>query len=137
MQKIEHLGIAVQNLEESEKLYSRLFNTEVYKREVVEQQGVTTSFLRCGVNKIELVSSVDSKDESNVINKYLSKKGEGLHHVAFAVADIKSEMARLKEEGFVLLSEEPQLGADNKLVCFLHPKSSGGMLVELVQNRNS
>lgn len=135
MQKIEHLGIAVSNLEESEKLYSKLFDTTVYKREAVKEQGVITSFLRCGFNKIELVASADSTEASNVINKYIAKRGEGLHHVAFAVSDLVSEMDRLKKEGFTLMSESPQAGADNKLVCFVHPKTTGGILIELVQER--
>lgn len=131
MQKIEHLGIAVANLEESEALYERLFNTKVYKREEVISQSVITSFLKCGPNKIELVAG---NGHDNPIDKFIAKKGEGLHHVAFAVSDIRSEMKRLEGEGFKLLSAEPQPGADGKIVCFLHPKSTGGMLVELVQD---
>lgn len=132
MQKIEHLGIAVSDLTKSEALYKALFNTQVYKREEVKSQNVMTSFLRCGPNKIELVAGTQ---EGNVIDKFIAKKGEGLHHIAFAVTDIKSEMLRLSNEGFKLLSEEPQEGADNKLVCFLHPKTSGGVLIELVQEK--
>ena len=131
MQKIDHLGIAVSDLKASEELYERLFNTKVYKREEVPSQGVTTSFIKCGANKIELIAG--SKPD-NVIDKYIAKKGEGLHHVAFAVSDIRSEMKRLEEEGFKLLSESPQPGADGKVVCFLHPKTTGGMLIELVQD---
>jgi len=130
MQKIEHLGIAVSDLAKSEALYEALFNTKVYKREEVKSQNVMTAFLRCGPNKIELVAGTS---EGNVIDKYIAKKGEGLHHVAFAVTDIESEMKRLSDEGFKLLSETPQEGADNKLVCFLHPKTTGGILIELVQ----
>lgn len=131
MKKIEHLGIAVKNLEESEKLFESLLNTHVYKREYVEEQKVTTSFLRAGNNKIELLKASSS---DSVINKFIEKRGEGLHHVAFSVSDIRYEMARLTKEGFTLLSEEPQNGADNKLVCFLHPKGVNGLLVELVQD---
>lgn len=131
MKKIEHLGIAVKNLEESEKLFESLLNTHVYKREYVEEQKVTTSFLRAGNNKIELLKASSS---DSVINKFIEKRGEGLHHVAFSVSDIRYEMARLTKEGFSLLSEEPQNGADNKLVCFLHPKEANGLLVELVQD---
>ncbi|MGA0232442.1 MAG: methylmalonyl-CoA epimerase [Chitinophagia bacterium] len=131
MKKIEHLGIAVKNLEESEKLFESLLNTHVYKREYVEEQKVTTSFLRAGNNKIELLKASSS---DSVINKFIEKRGEGLHHVAFSVSDIRYEMARLTKEGFTLLSEEPQNGADNKLVCFLHPKGANGLLVELVQD---
>jgi methylmalonyl-CoA/ethylmalonyl-CoA epimerase len=131
MKKIEHLGIAVKNLEESEKLFESLLNTHVYKREYVEEQKVTTSFLRAGNNKIELLKASSS---DSVINKFIEKRGEGLHHIAFSVSDIRYEMARLTKEGFTLLSEEPQNGADNKLVCFLHPKEANGLLVELVQD---
>jgi len=131
MKKIEHLGIAVKNLEESEKLFESLLNTRVYKREHVEEQKVTTSFLRAGNNKIELLEASSS---DSVINKFIEKRGEGLHHVAFSVSDIKQEMVRLEQEGFILLSDEPQKGADNKLVCFLHPKGTNGLLVELVQD---
>jgi len=133
MKKIEHIGIAVKDIEESEKLFSALFDVKPYKRELVESQNVLTSFLRVGTNKIELVQGTT---ENSVINKFIDKRGPGFHHIAFAVTDIKSEMERLKKEGFSLLNEEPTLGADNKLVCFLHPKSSGSMLIELVQERD-
>jgi len=133
MQKIEHLGIAVSDLSKSEALYEALFNTKVYKREEVKSQNVMTSFLKCGPNKIELVAGTQ---EGNVIDKYIAKKGEGLHHIAFAVSDIRSEMKRLSDEGFQLLTDEPQDGADNKLVCFLHPKTTGGILIELVQEKH-
>ena len=131
MKKIEHLGIAVRDLEESEALFSKLFNVEPYKREHVESQNVMTSFFRIGNNKIELLKSTDP---NGVIQKFIDKKGEGFHHVAFAVSDIRSEMKRLSEEGFVLLNEEPVKGADNKIVCFLHPKTTNGLLVELVED---
>lgn len=131
MKKIEHLGIAVDDLEKSEELFSKLFNVSVYKREFVESQQVMTSFLRVGNNKIELLKATDP---NSVIQKFIDKKGEGFHHVAFAVSDIKSEMERLREEGFVLLNDEPMKGADNKMVCFLHPKTTNGLLVELVED---
>ena len=132
MKKIEHIGIAVRDLTESEALFSKLFDTQPYKQELVEAQKVLTSFLRVGNSKIELLQATS---EDSVIQKFIDKKGPGFHHIAFAVTDIKSEMRRLSKEGFRLLQEEPSLGADNKLVCFLHPKSTDGMLVELVQER--
>lgn len=132
MKKIEHIGIAVENMDESEALFKSLFDAEPYKREMVESQKVLTSFIRVGNSKIELLQSTDPE---GVISKFIAKKGTGFHHIAFAVTDIKMEMARLKNEGFVLLQEEPSDGADNKLVCFLHPKSTNGMLIELVQER--
>ena len=130
MQKIEHIGIAVKDLSASEKLYEVLLNTKVYKREEVISEQVTTSFLRNGPNKIELLQS---SFEQSAITKFIEKKGEGVHHIAFAVKDIYKEMSRLKKEGFRLLSEEPKKGADNKLVCFIHPKSANGVLIELCQ----
>ena len=132
MKKIEHIGIAVENIDKSEALFKDLFDAEPYKREMVEAQKVLTSFIRIGNSKIELLQSTDPE---GVISKFISKKGEGFHHVAFAVADIVAEMQRLKENGFTLLQDKPGLGADNKLVCFLHPRSTNGMLVELVQER--
>lgn len=132
MKKIEHVGIAVANIEESEKLFGALFDVEPYKREVVEAQKVLTSFLRVGNNKIELLQAT-SKD--SVIQKFLDRKGPGFHHIAFAVTDIEYEMNRLKEQGFRLLNESPVEGADNKIVCFLHPKSTNGILIELVQDK--
>lgn len=132
MDKIEHIGIAVKDLELSEKLFSKLFDTEVYKRETVQDQNVITSFLRVGPNKIELLQSTT---EDGVINKFIERKGEGFHHIAFKVEDLRAEMQRLKEAGYKLLSDEPKVGADNKIICFLHPKSTGGMLVELVQDK--
>jgi len=131
MRKIEHLGIAVKNIEESNKLYEKLLGAGPYKEEIVESEKVKTSFFRVGNNKIELVQSLE---ETGVISKFIEKKGEGIHHVAFDVPDIKEEMQRLSDEGFKLLSEEPRKGADNKLVCFIHPKTTGGILVELCQN---
>ena len=134
MKKIEHIGIAVKDIEASEELFSKLFQVDPYKREVVESQGVLTSFMRVGNSKIELLQATH---DQSVINSFIEKKGEGFHHIAFAVTDIRSEMKRLQEEGFRLLSEEPISGADNKIVCFLHPKSSNGMLIELVQEKES
>jgi len=130
--KIEHLGIAVRSLEEGNALYTRLLGVGPYKEEVVESEGVRTSFFQAGPNKIELLEAVHA---DSPIAKFIEKRGEGLHHVAYAVDDIRSEMARLKAEGVVLLNEEPKAGADGKWVCFLHPKSTGGTLVELCQDR--
>jgi methylmalonyl-CoA/ethylmalonyl-CoA epimerase len=133
MLAIEHIGIAVENLQVSIPLFEKLLNTNCYKTEKVETEKVETAFFRQGETKIELVASTDPE---GVIAKYLAKKGPGLHHMAFAVADIRAEMARLAAEGFTLLSPEPKPGADNKLVCFLHPKDTNGVLVELCQERN-
>lgn len=130
MNKIEHLGIAVKNLEEANKTYSKLFNQEPYKLEIVESEGVSTSFFKIGENKIELL---EATNPNSAIAKYIDKKGEGIHHVAFDVDDIYAEMERLRKEGFVILNDEPKKGADNKLVCFIHPKSANGVLIELCQ----
>lgn len=132
LDKIEHLGIAVKDLGASEKLFEALLGVAPYKREEVAREGVITSFFQTGPNKVELL---EATNPDSPIAKYVEKKGEGLHHVAFAVADIRAEMARLKSEGFQLLSEEPKEGADNKLVAFLHPKSTNGVLIELCQDR--
>lgn len=131
MQKVEHIGIAVQDLAAANELYTRLLGAAPYKEEAVPSEGVITSFFQVGPNKIELL--VGTSPESP-ISKFLDKKGEGIHHIAFAVEDIRAEMARLKAEGFTLLSEEPKPGADGKLVCFVHPKSAHGVLVELCQD---
>lgn len=130
MNKIEHIGIAVKNLEGSNKLFTKLLGKPYYKMEDVELEKVKTSFFMMGDNKIELLEASSSE---SAIAKFIEKKGEGLHHIAFEVKDIHVEMKRLKEEGFVLLSEYSKLGADNKLVCFLHPKSTNGVLIELCQ----
>lgn len=130
--KIEHLGIAVKSLESSDNLFARLLGTPNYKQEVVEREGVTTSFYQVGESKIELL---ESTNPDSPIAKFLDKKGEGIHHIAFGVEDIKAEVERLKNEGFVFISEEPKEGADNKLVVFLHPKSTNGVLVELCQEK--
>jgi methylmalonyl-CoA/ethylmalonyl-CoA epimerase len=130
MNKIEHIGIAVADLKAAGDLYEILLNTTIYKTEEVPAEGVKTAFLQSGPNKIELLEALSG---DSPIAKFIAKKGEGIHHIAFEVDDIKAEMIRLKSEGFTLLSDEPKPGADNKLVCFVHPKSAGGVLVELVQ----
>ena len=132
MKKIEHLGIAVKSLETSIPVFEKLLNTPCYKTESVESEKVSTAFFQSGPNKIELLESTDPE---GVIAKFIEKKGEGLHHVAFAVDDIEAEMERLRQEGFVLLNEKPKAGADNKWVCFLHPKHTHGVLVELCAER--
>lgn len=128
--KIEHIGIAVKDLEKANKTYEALLGEKPYKSETVESEGVTTSFFETGESKIELLAATN---ENSPIAKFIAKRGEGIHHIAFAVENIKQEMARLKKEGFVLLNEQPKKGADNKLVAFLHPKSNHGVLVELCQ----
>ena len=130
MKNVEHIGIAVRELEAAEKLFSSLLNSQPYKRETVASEGVLTSFFQVNQTKIELLQSTDPE---GVIARFIEKKGEGVHHVAFEVDDIILEMERLKKEGFALLSETPKPGADNKLVCFLHPKTTNGMLIELCQ----
>ncbi len=130
MYKIDHIGIAVKDIQKGNDIYSKLLNAEPFKQELVAAQKVLTSFFQTGESKVELVAGMA---EGNPIDKFIEKKGEGIHHVAFKVDDIKAEMARLKSEGFRLLSEEPTKGADNMWVCFVHPKSSNGVLVELVQ----
>ncbi len=130
IQKIEHIGIAVKDLNAAEAIYEKLLNRPAYKREEVASEHVLTSFFMSGPNKIELLVATD---ENSAIHKFIEKKGEGIHHIAFAVDDIYAEMDRLRSEGFVLLHEQPKKGADNKLVCFVHPKSSHGVLVELCQ----
>lgn len=130
MIRIEHIGIAVKDLNAAEELYHKLLGTASYKREAVESEGVITSFFQVGPNKIELL---ESTRPDGPIAKAIEKRGEGIHHIAYEVADIRAEMMRLKAEGFSLLNDEPKRGADNKLVCFVHPKSAGGVLVELCQ----
>jgi methylmalonyl-CoA/ethylmalonyl-CoA epimerase len=134
MLKPEHIGIAVKDLSISVPLFEKLLNSQCYKTETVESEAVNTAFFKTSDTKIELVQS---STEDGVIAKFIERKGEGMHHIAFEVADIESEMARLQAEGFVLLNEKPKLGADNKLVCFLHPKGTNGVLVELCQERKS
>ncbi|GAB5400784.1 MAG: methylmalonyl-CoA epimerase [Aureisphaera sp.] len=133
MNKIEHIGIAVKDIEAANKTYKSLLGYEHYKTETVEGEGVMTSFFTCGESKIELLQAIR---EDSPIAKFIEKKGEGIHHIAFAVDDIHAEKERLKKEGFVVLNEEPKRGADNKWVVFLHPKSSHGVLVELCQEIN-
>jgi len=130
MRKIEHIGIAVKDLEVSNLLFEKLFGAPAYKEEAVESEGVKTSFFRNGPNKIELLEATNAQSP---IAKFLEKKGEGIHHIAFDVEDIVSEIARLKSEGFIVLNETPKKGADNKWVAFLHPKSTNGVLIELCQ----
>ncbi|MTG96919.1 MULTISPECIES: methylmalonyl-CoA epimerase [Myroides] len=130
MKKIEHIGIAVKDLQDSNILFSKLLNTMPYKQETVESEGVTTSFFQTGPNKIELL---EATNPDSPIAKFIEKKGEGIHHIAFEVDNIEEEIIRLKAEGFTVLNETPKKGADNKLVAFLHPKSSNGVLIELCQ----
>ena len=132
MRKIEHIGIAVKSLAEAVPLYEKLLKSPCYKTEFVDTEKVNTAFFQTGENKVELL---ESTDPDGVIARFISKKGEGLHHIAFEVEDIEAEMARLKNEGFVLLNEKPKEGADNKLICFLHPKQTHGVLIELCMDK--
>jgi methylmalonyl-CoA/ethylmalonyl-CoA epimerase len=128
MIKVEHIGIAVRDLADAVKVYEKLLATTCYKTESVDSEKVNTAFFRTGETKIELL---ESSDESGPISKFLEKRGEGIHHIAFEVEDIRAEMDRLKSEGFMLLNEEPKAGADNKLICFVHPRNTSGVLIEL------
>ncbi len=130
MKKIEHIGIAVKDIEASNNLFQKLLGVANYKVEEVLSESVTTSFFKAGPNKIELLAATN---EDSPIAKYIKKRGEGIHHIAFEVSNITAEIARLKAEGFVILNEIPKKGADNKLVAFVHPKSANGVLVELCQ----
>lgn len=130
MPKLEHLGIAVKDLESANERYTKLLGKEPYKREEVASEGVITSFFQAGESKIELL---EGTHQQSPISKFIEKRGEGLHHVAFEVEDIYQEMDRLRQAGFQILNDEPKKGADNKLVCFIHPKSASGVLVELCQ----
>jgi methylmalonyl-CoA/ethylmalonyl-CoA epimerase len=130
--KIEHIGIAVKDAKASIELFTKLFSVKHYKTESVESEFVNTIFFEVGPNKIELL---EATSEQSAIAKFIEKKGEGIHHIAYAVEDIYVEMKRLKEEGFVFINEEPKTGADNKLIAFLHPKSTNGVLIELCQER--
>ncbi|MDB5206034.1 MAG: mce [Flavisolibacter sp.] len=134
MLKVEHIGIAVTSLSESVPLFEKLLNSQCYKKEIVESEAVTTAFFQQGDTKIELL---ESTSEEGVIKKFIDKKGEGIHHIAFEVEDILAEMERLKTEGFLLLNNQPKSGADNKLVCFLHPKTTNSVLIELCQERRN
>jgi methylmalonyl-CoA/ethylmalonyl-CoA epimerase len=133
MKKIEHIGIAVKDLAVSNLIFEKLFGAAPYKSEDVESEGVSTSFFKSGPNKIELLAATSPESP---IAKFIDKKGEGVHHIAFAVENIELEIARLQKEGFVVLNEIPKKGADNKLVAFLHPKSTNGVLIELCQEIN-
>jgi methylmalonyl-CoA/ethylmalonyl-CoA epimerase len=130
MNKIEHIGIAVKDAAASIQVFNKLFNTAPYKTEPVESEHVNTIFYQVGPNKIELL---EATHQDSAVAKFIEKKGEGIHHIAFDVEDIYAEMERLKHEGFILLNEQPKKGADNKLICFVHPKSSNGVLIELCQ----
>ena len=130
MKKIEHIGIAVKSINESNILFEKLFGTPSYKEEFVESENVRTSFFKTGINKIELL---EATSPDSPIAKFIEKKGEGIHHIAFDVEDIYLEIKRLKKEGFTILNEIPKKGADNKLVVFLHPKTTNGVLIELCQ----
>ncbi|RAJ04100.1 methylmalonyl-CoA epimerase [Chitinophaga skermanii] len=134
MKKVEHIGIAVKSMDVSLPLFEKLLNTACYKQEAVESEHVLTAFFKTGETKIELL---EATAETSAIAKFIEKKGEGIHHIAFDVEDIEAEMKRLQGEGFVLLNEVPKRGADNKLVCFLHPKNTNGVLVELCQEIRS
>lgn len=133
MNKIEHLGIAVSNIEESAKIYEKLLGRACYKMEEVESEGVKTAFYQIGESKIELLQATR---EDSPIAKFIAKKGQGIHHIAFDVTDIYSEIERLKGEGFELINVTPKAGADNKIIAFLHPKSTDGILVELCQEKS-
>jgi methylmalonyl-CoA/ethylmalonyl-CoA epimerase len=133
MQKIEHIGIAVKSLSDSIPLFEKLLNISSYKTERVESEKVNTAFFRTGSCKLELL---ESTGDDGIIARFIEKKGEGLHHIAFEVEDIEAEMKRLKADGFILLSDTPKPGADNKLVCFLHPKHTRGVLIELCMERS-
>lgn len=132
MRKIEHLGIAVKSIEESAKIYEALLGSKCYKIEEVASENVKTAFYQIGESKIELL---EATNESSPIHKFIEKKGQGIHHIAFDVEDIYAEIERLKGEGFQLINETPKNGADNKIIAFLHPKSTDGILVELCQER--
>ncbi len=131
MKRLEHIGIAVKDLEASNELFAKLLGKKHYKIEEVASENVLTSFFKTGQSKVELL---EGTSPDSAISKFIEKKGEGIHHVAFEVKDIKAEMQRLEKEGFRILNKEPKRGADNKLVCFIHPKSANGVLVELCQS---
>ena len=130
MKKIEHIGIAGSNLNTANELYSKILGVKPYKLETVDTEGVMTSFFKTDNTKIELVQGID---KDNAISKFIKKRGEGIHHIAFEVDDIKSEIKRLKKLGFIIINDPPKKGADNKLICFIHPKSTNHVLIELCQ----
>lgn len=132
IKKVEHIGIAVKNLNESNQLFKKLFGKDHYKVEAVESEGVSTSFFMLGETKIELLQATH---DNSAISKFIEKKGEGIHHIAYEVDDLDMEIKRLKAEGFEVINAQPKNGADNKRICFLHPKSTNGVLVELCQER--
>ena len=134
MKNIEHIGIAVKDLDRSNEIFSALFGQAPYKKEEVESEGVITSFFKCGPNKVELLQATSPESP---IAKYIEKKGEGIHHIAFEVDDLPKTLKRLESEGFRLIHTEPKVGADNKMIAFLHPKSTNGVLIELCQERGS
>jgi methylmalonyl-CoA/ethylmalonyl-CoA epimerase len=134
MKNIEHIGIAVKDLQASITLFEKILDVKCYKTEEVESEKVRTAFFKKGETKLELLESLEPE---GVISKFLNSKGEGMHHIALEVDDIEGEMVRLKGEGFVLLNEQPKRGADNKRVCFLHPKNTNGVLIELCQEIHS
>lgn len=134
MIRVEHIGIAVKSIEKANELYAKLLGVPHYKMEEVVSEGVSTSFFKVGPNKIELL---EATKQDSAIAKFIEKRGEGIHHIAFEVADIYLEMERLKAEGFTLLNSEPKKGADNKLICFVHPKDTTGVLIELCQEQQS
>jgi methylmalonyl-CoA/ethylmalonyl-CoA epimerase len=133
MLKLEHLGIAVRSLAQAEKIYSALLGSAPYKQETVASEQVTTSFFKLGEVKVELL---EATNEGSAISRFIARKGEGLHHIAFEVQDINQEMRRLEDQGFEVLYEQPKAGADNKLINFIHPKSTGGVLVEICQEQS-
>lgn len=132
MKKIEHIGIAVKKLSVSIPLFEKLLNTPCYKTETVDSERTNTAFFKTGESKIELL---EAYSDASVINKFIEKRGEGIHHIAFEVNDIEKEMKRLTNEGFTLINEKPKAGADNKMICFLHPKNTNGVLIELVMEK--
>ena len=131
MKHIEHIGVAVNSLANAIPVFEKLLNCTCYKQELVESESVTTAFFKTGETKIELL---ESNNDTSAIQKFINKRGEGIHHIAFEVDDLITEIARLKKEGFIPLNEEPKQGADNKLICFLHPKNTHGVLIELCQS---
>jgi methylmalonyl-CoA/ethylmalonyl-CoA epimerase len=133
MLKVEHIGVAVKSLSASIPLFERLLNSTCYKIEQVESEMVNTAFFQTGETKIELLEDLET---NGVLSKFIEKRGEGIHHIAFEVSDLIAEIDRLKKEGFTILNETPKIGADNKLICFVHPKSSNGVLIEICQNIN-